>query len=276
MKTCFVISPIGDEGSETRKRSDSVMKYIITPTVKEFDYEPTRADYITDPGIIASQVIRHIINYDLVIADLTDRNPNVFYELAIRHMSRKPLIQIIRKGDALPFDVAQTRIIAFDLHELDSVEQTKKDIMAQLLAIKNAKTEFENPISVAMDLHALRSSNKPEERNMADIVEWVADIKNSISTVANKLNYPDGILPRNYIDDFVRRILSAKNNSDGYRLYEKIASDFSEIRESLQSKLAMEHAKREITLTVQRDVIQKLENIQYKFKDFLLLGGPYV
>ena len=82
-KQCFVIAPIGEAESDTRKRSDQ----------------------ISEPGIITSQVIQHIVDDPLVIADLTGRNPNVFYELAIRHAIKKPLVQIIKKGEAFPFDL---------------------------------------------------------------------------------------------------------------------------------------------------------------------------
>lgn len=100
-KICFVISPIGEEGSETRERSDKVLKYIICDSVEQLGYEVVRADKISEPGIITTQIIEHIIDSDLVIADLTDKNPNVFYELALRHAIRKPLIQMIMKGEII-------------------------------------------------------------------------------------------------------------------------------------------------------------------------------
>jgi len=68
-----------------------------------------RADELAEPGIITSQVIQHIVDDQLVIADLTERNPNVFYELALRHALRKPVVQIIHRGEAIPFDVAGMR-----------------------------------------------------------------------------------------------------------------------------------------------------------------------
>jgi len=84
-KSCFVIAPIGQEESETRNRSDLVLKHIIKPAAEECGYKAVRADEISEPGIITTQVIQRLIDDDLVIADLTERNPNVFYELAIRH-----------------------------------------------------------------------------------------------------------------------------------------------------------------------------------------------
>lgn len=91
-KKCFVIAPIGEPDSETRKRSDQILKHVISPAVQECGYSATRADQISEPGMITSQVIQHITDDHLVVADLTERNPNVFYELAIRHGIRKPLV----------------------------------------------------------------------------------------------------------------------------------------------------------------------------------------
>lgn len=95
---CFVISPIGDDNSDTRKRSDMVLKHIICPPIEQLGYEVIRADKISEPGIITTQIIQLIVDSALVIADLTERNPNVFYELALRHAIRKPLVQLIKNG----------------------------------------------------------------------------------------------------------------------------------------------------------------------------------
>jgi hypothetical protein len=80
----------------------------------------------------------------LVIADLTGRNPNVFYELALRHTIKKLLLQIINKGEDIPFDVAGMRTISVDHHDLDSVEDAKKDIIKQIKSVEN-KTPAEKP-----------------------------------------------------------------------------------------------------------------------------------
>ena len=128
-KLCFVISPLGEPDSETRKRSDQVLKYVVRPAVESCGYSAVRADKIDKPGMITSQVIQHVVDDALVVADLTERNPNVFYELAIRHALRKPFVQIIRKGDTIPFDVANSRTIYVDHTDLDSVHTAKDDIV---------------------------------------------------------------------------------------------------------------------------------------------------
>lgn len=129
-KKCFVIAPIGEEKSETRKRSDQVLRHIISPAAEKCGYDTVRADEIDRPGIITSQVIQRVVDDDLVVADLTDSNPNVFYELAIRHALGKPLVQIIKKGENIPFDVAGTRTISVDHKDLDNAEAAKEDIVS--------------------------------------------------------------------------------------------------------------------------------------------------
>jgi hypothetical protein len=187
-KICFVISPIGEEGSETRERSDQILKHIITSPAEQNGYTVIRADKISEPGIITTQIIEHIVDAELVIADLTEKNPNVFYELAIRHAIRKPLVQMIRKGDIIPFDVAATRIIQFDLHNLDSVASAKEEISNQIKSLESGNSDFHNPISVSLDLKVLKESGNIEERSLADIVEAVSDLRLAV-TSQDKVNF---------------------------------------------------------------------------------------
>ncbi|MBS1575765.1 MAG: hypothetical protein JST09_10720 [Bacteroidetes bacterium] len=192
-KICFVISPIGEEGSDTRERSDQVLKHIITGPAEQNGYTVIRADKISEPGIITTQIIEHIVDAELVIADLTEKNPNVFYELAIRHAIRKPLVQMIRKGDIIPFDVAATRIIQFDLHNLDSVASAKEEISNQIKSLEAGNSDFHNPISVSLDLKVLKESGNIEERSLADIVEAVSDLRIAV-TSQDKANLSPKIL----------------------------------------------------------------------------------
>jgi hypothetical protein len=107
-KLCFVIGPIGDEGTETRLHADWVLKAIIQPVFNEYfrQFRVERADQIVAPGSINSQVINRLLDAPLVIADMSLHNANAFYELAIRHMKQLPTIHMIRAGDKIPFDVA--------------------------------------------------------------------------------------------------------------------------------------------------------------------------
>ena len=68
------------------------------------------------------QILRRLRDAELVVADLTGRNPNVFYELGIRHMIGKPAVQIIEDNEHIPFDVAQLRTIKINSRNRNSFE----------------------------------------------------------------------------------------------------------------------------------------------------------
>ena len=89
MRKCFVISPIGDDGSDVRKRADQVFKYIIAPVCDETGFEPIRVDKLNQPDSITQTIIDFLINSELVIADITGHNPNAFYEMGYRTSTGK-------------------------------------------------------------------------------------------------------------------------------------------------------------------------------------------
>ena len=194
LKECFVIAPIGEAESDTRKRSDQVLRHIIRPAAEECGYKAVRADEIDKPGIITSQVIQHVVSDPLVIADLTETNPNVFYELAVRHAIKKPLVQIIQKGERIPFDVAGTRTVHFDHHDLDSVESAKNEIIDQIKALEKDPSDIETPISVSLDLQNLRQSENPEDRSLAELVSVITELRSGINKLYETASISKGAM----------------------------------------------------------------------------------
>jgi len=202
---CFIIAPIGESDSDVRKRSDQVLEYVISPALGDFNYEAVRADKISEPGMITSQVIQKVVNSALVIADLTGQNPNVFYELAIRHAIKKPLIQIIKKSEQMPFDVAGTRTIQVDLQDLDSVANAKKEIIAQITSLEKNPNDQETPISVSLDLQTLKQSDSPEQRSLGDVLSTITEIKTSIRGIEKGIHLTkDMMMDRNPRRHFLR------------------------------------------------------------------------
>ena len=187
-KSFFVISPIGEFQSETRKRSDQVLKHVIRPAVLERGYQAIRADGMDKPGLITSQVLQHVVNDALVVADLTERNRNVFYELAVRHATGKPLIQLMKSGEQIPFDVAQTRTIFVDHRDLDSVAEAKAKIGEQIAELESDPSATETPIPVSLDLQFLRQSGKPEDRSLADLLGTMSDLRADVAKVDGKVD----------------------------------------------------------------------------------------
>jgi hypothetical protein len=145
-RICFVIAPIGEDGSEVRPRSNRVFTYVIEPAARECGYKAVRADKISKPGIITTQVIEQVINAPMAVADLTGHNANAFYELAIRHMVKGPLVQMITKGEKIPFDLAASRVLHYDEPELETVEKTRAELVEHIRSAEGGAGDTDNPI----------------------------------------------------------------------------------------------------------------------------------
>lgn len=149
---CFYIAPIGQDGSEQRKHSDLFLGTIVEPALESFGLRVVRADSIDKPGVITRQILDYIMKSRLVIADLSFHNPNVFYELALRHAVKLPIVQIIRSGDGIPFDVNQMRTIHIDTSDIYSfaprIDSYRSEVANQVRRALEPDYVVDTPISV--------------------------------------------------------------------------------------------------------------------------------
>ena len=181
MKKCFVVSPIGDEGSEIRKRADQVFKYIIAPVCDETGFEPIRVDKLNQPDSITQTIIDYLMSSELVIADITGHNPNAFYEMGYRASTGKPIIHLKNKNEKIPFDIAGIRAFDYDLSDLDSVEEAKVRLIKTIgalsfdmqsdqsneegMGIKDTNSDVSKLISVLYEIQDEISQLKAEIHN---------------------------------------------------------------------------------------------------------------
>lgn len=133
-KKCFVVSPIGEDGSEIRKNADQLFNHIIKPVCEKCGFKAIRIDYENTPDSITQGILDCLFNYDLVIADLTGHNPNVFFEIGYRTSIGKPIIHLKRKGETIPFDVSSIRTFDYDLTDLDVVAETRDRLEKAVLS----------------------------------------------------------------------------------------------------------------------------------------------
>jgi hypothetical protein len=144
--TCFYVTPIGEAGSEQRRHSDLFLGSIVEPALEQFGLTVVRADTIDKPGTITRQIIEYLLRSRLVVADLSFQNPNVFYELAIRHAARLPVVQIIRDSDRIPFDVNQVRTVRIDTSDIYTLVPKIETYRAEIAS--HARRALEDPDSV--------------------------------------------------------------------------------------------------------------------------------
>lgn len=150
-KTCFIITPIGGDNSDIRRKTDGLIDAIIKPVLNELGYKLDIPHEMTRPGSITDQIIDCILNADIVIANLSGLNPNVMYELAIRHAVRKPVVCVVENNTTLPFDIQQDRVIFYS-DEFYSVESMKCRLSEMVKsAVEEKSKEINNPIYRAID-----------------------------------------------------------------------------------------------------------------------------
>ncbi|WP_430494080.1 hypothetical protein [Rossellomorea marisflavi] len=152
-KKCFVVTPISGENTDTRRAADGVIDSVIIPVLEEMGFEVDVAHRMYNTGSINKQVISRILNDELVIANLSELNPNVMYELAIRHAVRKPVVQICEKGTKLPFDITDERTI-FYVNDMSGVIELRRNMQTTVkLAIE--EEDIDNPIYRAIESNTI-------------------------------------------------------------------------------------------------------------------------
>jgi len=185
---CFVVSAFGTTPEE-RTRTKQVLRHLVRKVLEPRGYEVIRADEIDDEGLITNQVIEHLLEDALVVADLTGRNPNVFYEVAVRHAARKPIIHLITAGEQIPFDVANMRAVQYALDDPDLLEQAQEELDRKAAAIEeNGGSTALNPITVARDVSLLRESDKPELRHAGDVLAALHDLRDEVTALGRRIN----------------------------------------------------------------------------------------
>lgn len=113
---CFVLMPFGSKIDAAGRATnfDSVYQNIIAPAVVEAGLEPIRADEERIGGTIHKPMFERLMLCHYAVADITGANPNVFYELGIRHALRpRSTVIIFLEGTVLPFDIALVRGIGY-------------------------------------------------------------------------------------------------------------------------------------------------------------------
>jgi nucleoside 2-deoxyribosyltransferase len=203
MKTpkLLIVCPIGKDDSSERQRSDKLLKHVIHPAVKDLfpgskaEEVIIRADQMSEPGKITTQILRELVSANCVIVDLTGTNANVMYELGIRQALAKPLVLMAEHGQALPFDLNDYRTIFYKL-DLDHVESAQtelkkhitKALSGNLSAIDKALFERESgevskPVDERKELLSILEVCGSIAKDMADTKDYMLQVGNIVASL---------------------------------------------------------------------------------------------
>ncbi|MBJ7951853.1 MULTISPECIES: hypothetical protein [Bacillus] len=207
-KTCFIITPIGDDQSDIRRAADGVIDAVIIPSLIEMGFKDENIDVahrMSNPGSINKQVITSVLDCDLAVANLTNLNPNVMYELAIRHAVRKPVIQICQKGTRLPFDITEERTIFYtnDMAGVIELNTTFKGMVTQAIDDE----EPDNPIYRVIEGNTIMKSIDISDPSRY-LLEHLNKLEDQLSDLTTSLK------PNKYKQGYARNV---NMQNDGIR-----------------------------------------------------------
>ena len=143
-KTCFVIMPFSDINSANGLITDSDWKFLLNKVfrqcLKPLGYKVIRGDTSNKSGSIIKDVVSNLVNSEIVIADLTGLNPNVMYEIGVRHALTNKTILITQDINSLPFDLRDLRTIEYSLKSDGPIVLRRK---IKESVFKNFKSEYQ-------------------------------------------------------------------------------------------------------------------------------------
>ena len=153
-RTCFVIGAIGGDGTPTRRRFEGIVDTVVRPALEPIRFEVEDPHRTFNTGSISRRIIERLLEVDLVVADLTELNANVMYELAVRHAKRRPVLQIMEAPLALPFDLKDELTYEYT-NDFAGTEELRRWLRGAASQAMDLDQEVDNPIYRAARLQLI-------------------------------------------------------------------------------------------------------------------------
>lgn len=137
---CFVIMPISDQGDYPKGHFQKVYEQIFVPAIKEAGYDAFRVDEDNMCTQIVEKIFKAIQECPMALCDLSNRNPNVLYELGIRQAYDKPVVLVQDDKTERIFDISGINTISYNSSRLyEEVLDARGKITEAILTMKEGR-----------------------------------------------------------------------------------------------------------------------------------------
>lgn len=189
-KLCFVIMPFSATKRCTTEEWTEIFENIHKPAINgsRLGYNCERSEIRT--GAFIKDILMQLNQADVVLADLTDMNPNVFYELGVRHTLRTRTILVSQTMDDVPSDLKQYGVITYNTTP-NGVTEYKKEISKILKDIRNNPDRQDNPVSDYLNLKTIVTDLSEAKTIEKKLIALVSECSYNLSVIDSALRIAD-------------------------------------------------------------------------------------
>jgi hypothetical protein len=190
-KRCFVIMPFSGTTDRHEKHSEEYwtrfFAKFIKPTVESLGYSCERS--VARPTNIIMDILAQLLESDIVLAVLTDYNPNVWYELGVRHTFSNGTIMIMEKGSKVPFDIQEYGVIQYE-DDLASRDDFERQLKAFIEAIEESK-KVDSPVKDFLNQRHVKliSAAASSQYSPLDFERIFSQVQNKLVVIGQNLSF---------------------------------------------------------------------------------------
>lgn len=198
---CFLIMPYGnrDQNPERVEELDALHE-LIRQAVEGVDAPDgsrlrcVRGDHDTRPGEIIAGIVRELVESEIAIAVLSGHNPNVFYELGVRHALSNSTILMAESEDDVPFDLRTQRMILYSTNTVQATAKMNRDLRAALNGIlASPQAGPDNPVRRFLGAGATGvPQTVPEGGKFEELADQIRDLREAVTGLLNERRAPSG------------------------------------------------------------------------------------
>jgi hypothetical protein len=171
---CFTIMPFGGW-------LDDYYESIYCPAIEAAGLAPKRADDLFTPSSIVTDIWNYTKKAKMLLADLTGKNPNVFYELGLAHALAKPVILVAESMEDIPFDLRALRIIIYDKNAPNWGRILKDKIENAIEEVQKAPTGAVLPTFLEVSRSSTKPTITPREKEIIEMKQELDLIRREMS-----------------------------------------------------------------------------------------------